>query len=373
MIVMVKVPRLSSVVPQTPRWRWVTGIVIFAVAYAVLLTAYFYDGRSGAFEGYTDKEPAPGGVLVTMEFDGIDPQNKVLMATIDVDLDAALQDPDAPVAQLVAPKDTLSVIVAPTTDGASLVYPAGQPMTLRQVRIPTEPGSGYIRDWPFDRYPTSIVVLAGTADGKNSLPVDVSFGGSVQGWHVSAEEADPDAPDAALGRVYDVQMRRSLGVVLFGIAIVLVLIALPFLALWVVINVYRGRRKFEPAFLSWIAAMLFATIPIRNFLPGSPPAGSWVDVAVVVWVIIALIVALFFGVGSWWRFGRDSDRPAPAEDTDGTDSTDEEPDSTDEDSTDKEPDNADKEPDNADKEPDGTDNEPATAGANADDQRVRRQ
>jgi hypothetical protein len=63
MIVMVKVPRLSSVVPQTPRWRWVTGIVIFAVAYAVLLTAYFYDGRSGAFEGYTDKEPAPGGVL----------------------------------------------------------------------------------------------------------------------------------------------------------------------------------------------------------------------------------------------------------------------------------------------------------------------
>jgi hypothetical protein len=72
-----------------------------------------------------------------------------------------------------------------------------------------------------------------------------------------------------------------------------------------------------------------------------------------------LIVALFFGVGSWWRFGRDSDRPAPAEDTDGTDSTDEEPD------------NADKEPDNADKEPDGTDNEPATAGANADDQRVR--
>ena len=110
----------------------------------------------------------------------------------------------------------------------------------------------------------------------------------MQGWHVSAEEADPDAPDAALGRVYEVQMRRSLGVVLFGIAIVLVLVALPFLALWVVINVYRGRRKFEPAFLSWIAAMLFATIPIRNFLPGSPPAGSWVDVAVVIWVIIAL-------------------------------------------------------------------------------------
>src|SRR6476469_3049320 len=319
MIVMVKVPRLSSVVPQTPRWRWVTGIVIFAVAYAVLLTAYFYDGRSGAFEGYTDKEPAPGGVLVTMEFDGIDPQNKVLMATIDVDLDAALQDPDAPVAQLVAPKDTLSVIVAPTTDGASLVYPAGQPMTLRQVRIPTEPGSGYIRDWPFDRYRTSMVVFTEGARGTTnstpaSVPVDVSFGGAVQGWHVSAEEVDPTAPAGSLGRVFDIEMRRSLGVVLFGAAIVLILISLPFLALWVVINVYRGRRKFEPAFLSWIAALLFATMTIRNFLPGSPPAGSWVDVAVVIWVVIALITALFFGVGAWWRLSR-PELPDPVPDS----------------------------------------------------------
>ena len=71
-----------------------------------------------------------------------------------------------------------------------------------------------------------------------------------------------------------------------------------------VINVYRGRRKFEPAFLSWIAALLFATMTIRNFLPGAPPAGSWVDVAVVIWVMVALTVALFFGVGSWWRYSR---------------------------------------------------------------------
>lgn len=126
---------------------------------------------------------------------------------------------------------------------------------------------------------------------------------------MSAVNEDPDPTGGNLGRVYVIEMRRSVGVLLFGIAIVLVLISLPFLALWVVINVYRGRRKFEPAFLSWIAALLFATIPIRNFLPGSPPAGSWIDVAVVVWVIIALTVALFFGVSAWWKSGR----PNPAE------------------------------------------------------------
>jgi hypothetical protein len=297
------------VIPQTKRWRWILGISICVVAYVLLLFAYFTDGRSGAFEGVTDQQPPPGGVLVTVEFNGIDPQGRIMTATADVDLDSALQDQAAPVGELVAPIQALTVVIAPTADGAPLAYPAGQPMTLKQLRIPTEPGSGYVRDWPFDQYRTSLVIFTVGADGNSSLPVDVSFGGSVQGWHVRAENADPDAAAGSLGQVYVIEMRRSVGVLLFGIAIVLVLIALPFLALWVVINVYRGRRKFEPAFLSWIAALLFATIPIRNFLPGSPPAGSWIDVAVVVWVIIALTVALFFGVGAWWRFGR----PAPDE------------------------------------------------------------
>ena len=50
-----------------------------------------------------------------------------------------------------------------------------------------------------------------------------------------------------------------------------VLITLAVVALFVVVNTFRGRRKVEPAFLAWIAAMHFATIPIRTFLPGSPP------------------------------------------------------------------------------------------------------
>ena len=306
---------LSSVVPQTPRWRWVTGIVIFAVAYAVLLLAYFNDGRSGAFEGYTDSEPPAGGVLVTMEFNGIDPVARLMAATVEVDIDGSLADPDAATGQLDVPKEALTVIVAPTADGAPLTYPAGQPMTLRQIRIPTEPGSGYIRDWPFDRYRTSMVVFTEGARGTTNRHLHRcrSMCRSAEPCRAGTSRRRrwiPTAPAGSLGRVYDIEMRRSLGVVLFGAAIVLVLISLPFLALWVVINVYRGRRKFEPAFLSWIAALLFATMTIRNFLPGSPPAGSWVDIAVVIWVMIALTVALCFGVGSWWRYSRPaSDEP----------------------------------------------------------------
>lgn len=294
----------TPAVPQTPRWQWVTGIVVVGLAYVALLLGYYNDGHSGAFDGHTDSAPPAGGVLVTLEFNGIDPTARLMNATVEVDIDDPLTDPDAAIGQLAAPKNALTVIVAPTADGASLTYPAGQPMTRRQIRIPTEADSGFIRDWPFDHYRTSLVVFTEDASGTASLPVDLSFGGSVQGWHVSAEQADPDAPAGSLGRVYDIEMQRSMAVIIFGIAIVLVLISLPFLALWVVINVYRGRRRFEPAFLSWIAALLFATMTIRNFLPGSPPPGSWVDVAVVIWVMIALTVALCFGVGAWWRNSR---------------------------------------------------------------------
>jgi hypothetical protein len=45
--------------------------------------------------------------------------------------------------------------------------------------------------------------------------------------------------------------------------------------------------------------MLFATIPIRNFFPGSPPPGSWVDVLVVLWVFVALTLALVIGLAAF--------------------------------------------------------------------------
>ncbi len=96
-------------------------------------------------------------------------------------------------------------------------------------------------------------------------------------------------------------LHRTVGIIGFGLLLVLVMVVLAVLGLAVAINAFRGRRKMEPSFLSWIAAMLFATIPIRNFLPGNPPPGSWVDIAVVLWVIVALGAALAFGVVAWSR------------------------------------------------------------------------
>jgi hypothetical protein len=64
-----------------------------------------------------------------------------------------------------------------------------------------------------------------------------------------------------------------------------------------------GRRKFVPPFATWYAANLFAIVPLRNILPGAPPAGSWIDQALVQWVLLALATAMALYVYSWVRQG----------------------------------------------------------------------
>ena len=103
-------------------------------------------------------------------------------------------------------------------------------------------------------------------------------------------------------------MHRSKGPLIFDVGVCLVLIALPVLALWVAIPMALRRTSFVPPFITWYGAMLFAIVPLRNILPGSPPYGSWVDQAIVLWVLIGLVVAMTLFVFAWWR-NRDRKRP----------------------------------------------------------------
>lgn len=90
-----------------------------------------------------------------------------------------------------------------------------------------------------------------------------------------------------------------------------VLVTIAVLALFVAIQTVRDRRKFQPPMTTWYGAMLFAVVPLRNALPGSPPFGSWIDLTVVIWVLVALAVAMSLYISCWWRHLRpDADKPA---------------------------------------------------------------
>ncbi|OBJ51123.1 DUF4436 domain-containing protein [Mycobacterium asiaticum] len=196
-----------------------------------------------------------------------------------------------------------SVRFDPDNDLGDLQYPKGKAPAQVATTIQAHGNPG---DWPFDTYRTDTIqadVLFGTDEGRQPRHARVEVTGLLEGWDVSATRVgragqDPNRPDDVV-----ITLQRAKGPLVFDLGICLVLVALPTLALFVAIQMFTGRRKFLPPFSTWYAAMLFAVVPLRNILPGSPPAGSWVDQAVVIWVLIGLATALVLYVMAWHRQG----------------------------------------------------------------------
>lgn len=194
-----------------------------------------------------------------------------------------------------------SVRFLPRNDLGDLQYPIGKSPAQVATTIPAhgEPG-----DWPFDTYRTDTIqadVLVGSGDNRQYKPARVEVTGLMEGWDISVTRVGRNSVDPARPDNVIITLQRAKGPLVFDLGICLVLITLPTLALFVAIQMLTGRRKFLPPFSTWYAAMLFAVVPLRNILPGAPPTGSWIDQAVVIWVLIGLATALVLYVAAWYR------------------------------------------------------------------------
>jgi hypothetical protein len=222
---------------------------------------------------------------------------------------------------LVYPKDSLydknfgvlttdaAVRLYPENDLGDLQYPVGK--APAQVSTSIE-AHGDPANWPFDSYKTETIaadVFTGTGQSREKVPARVEVAGKLDGWDATVTRVhDPEDPNPDVQDDVIITLHRSKGPLIFDFGICLVLIALPVLALWVAIPMALGRTSFVPPFITWYAAMLFAIVPLRNILPGSPPFGSWIDQAVVLWVLIGLVAAMTLFLIAWWR-NRDRKRP----------------------------------------------------------------
>jgi len=215
---------------------------------------------------------------------------------------------------LVAPADSLmdtrlsvvntdiSVRLYPPNDLGDLQYPQGK--TPAQVKT-TLVARGNPDQWPFDSYTTEALsadVLVGAGSTRQFLPARVEVTGFLEGWDISSSRSGPSTQSSGAGDKVTITLHRDKGVLIFDLGICLVLLSLPIMALYVAIQMLRGTKKFMPPFAAWYAAMLFAIVPIRNILPGSPPPGAWIDQALVLWVLIALVVAMVLYIVAWHRY-----------------------------------------------------------------------
>ncbi len=166
-------------------------------------------------------------------------------------------------------------------------------------------------DWPFDSFRTDVIgveAFVGQGAARRSVPASIVVAGSVNAWQIEPRISTLDGP---WGQINTVQfgLERTRGALAIDIGILLVLLALPATALFVAIEMLLNRRKFQPPFITWFAAMLFAVVPLRNILPGAPPPGAWIDQAVILWVLVALASAMVIFVVAWWRQTRADPKP----------------------------------------------------------------
>lgn len=201
----------------------------------------------------------------------------------------------------------VGVRLYPTSDLGDLHYPKGKAPAQLSTTVEAHGDPG---NWPFDSYrtePISADAFVGSGDNIKKVPARVEVTGELDGWDVGVQRLhDPGALPTQRGTDNGnvvITLKRAKGPLIFDLGICLVLISLPTLALLVAIPMALGRRKFLPPFATWYAANLFAIVPLRNILPGAPPPGSWIDQAIVQWVLIALVTAMSLYIFAWVRQG----------------------------------------------------------------------
>ena len=293
--------------PRRGRAIAITLIAALVLGYVVVVALYALNERAANIEGCTD-EPPSDAVLLAVTPESVNAAGDRIIANLTVLSFGPIGSADTSLLS-----EPLTILVS-DTDGP-------RSFTIAQDEIPSPQSlsfitDGYIERWPFDSHSVDIAIVSLQGDGGDMTAIPTLLCGSahVPGWTFASEEiagTDKIVVDGEPVTQIRLTAIRSGATVAFGIVILGLMAVLPILGLTVAIIAYRGIRKVEATLMSWMAAMLFATIPLRTFLPGSPPIGSWVDYLVVLWVVAGLVLGLVIYVIAWLRWGARGDRGAP--------------------------------------------------------------
>jgi hypothetical protein len=276
-------------------WRVIVLTTVGAVLALYLASVLGYRASVDTYRDFAFTEASPESetsvIIRLRQFD-------TLQNTLSVDVlvhpgrDLLSQDPQA--------VDKLAIRLSSWTPTGELIYLHADvaPDTATTLVAVGDPDN-----WPFDSYITDVIgveVFSGTGAQRQAVPAGIIVAGHINGWYIGGEPGTIDSPPAPPQTVR-LTLERSSAALSFDLGLILVLLALPAAALFVATQTLAGRQPFLPPVMTWFAAVLFAVIPLRNLLPGAPPAGAWIDQLVVLWVLLALAAAMVMYVAAWWR------------------------------------------------------------------------
>lgn len=271
------------------------GVAVLVLLYVTSVGLYARSISDAGIQQIPD--PGDDGVALVLAPRTFSPQDNSLTALVSVSPGPALLDGERHLLR------DLVIELNPVLGESNFTIDAGTTPSPLSVVLPAD---GDVQDYPFDRYQVLMVATVSTRDGDGALtPVPARAGviGDLIGWNLSALEVDDVGSlwsDEGLA-LTGTQVARAGSTVAISLLILTLMIVLAVLGLLVARSVASKRRRIEATMASWFGAMLFALVPLRGFLPGAPPLGSWIDILIVFWVEVALMVALAVFISSWLR------------------------------------------------------------------------
>ena len=273
-----------------PRMRLGAVALVGVVACAMVTSVVLYIDGAASQRIPAHGTPTSGGTTVTLDAVSISNNYRELVGDLIIKPGPALVDPATD-----GLKQDLTVAVTSATTPVRRTYSRGMlpgifPVPLTLARD--------VEGWPFDSYDTGQITVE-LFTGPEQMPerANVTFVDGLTGWKVHVARVN----NANASSPYEVQLQRSPSPMLFAIVILCIFVAIATVGLFVAIQTIRDPRRFQSPMTTWYAAMLFAVVPLRNALPGSPAFGSWIDLTIVLWVLVALVVSMLLYIAAWGR------------------------------------------------------------------------
>ena len=254
----------------------------------------------------------------------IDPIKGDMTVRLEFDADASLTNEDGTL------KKTIKLDTNSSGARNEVTFDKGKRMAPTEVVLSLfnekERKEASVMDYPFDHHKAELILVFATkpekkpkaeagADGEQSqdkeeeeVEAEVPFSFNVadfakdkSGTHMPGYEIDgvktKDSDDSYL--VLDMTITRSSMVKGFSVFVMLLMWGVSLAVIGMIGTVLIKGRKPEIAMFSFITALLFAFVAVRNSQPFVPPVGTWTDYRAFFPAIVILALCLLAVVAAW--------------------------------------------------------------------------
>ena len=307
-----------------------TLIVLFGVAFVLVLRAYRQEGEKRSAVISESGEKDPNHVEIFVKLVSVDPIKGDTSARLEF-----IPHGDLTSGEGVSLTKDLKLFVNSATGKQEHVFEKGKRMNPVDVTINLY--DGQVTDYPFDEHhahlelsltaqekqekakaattaspgnpageesgnegahqnQTEQVAKPEASPSSGAIPIAVDFFGSIHGLSIQATKS-PDSSNTFVA--IEMSFVRASTVKFFCIFVMFVMWGVAIMVLLLTLAVSLRGRKVELTMFTFMSALIFALITLRNAQPGSPPIGSYSDYLSFFWAEIIIALCLLTIIGVW--------------------------------------------------------------------------